>query len=276
MLQHIEPGDRFGRLAAVGRVDDSPDGRQRWLFRCDCGTEKPCVLSFVIKGRVQSCGCLGRERLAAWRHVEIPSHIEPGDRFACLVAIGRVDNSREGRQRWLFRCDCGAQKISDTRTVIKGKTKSCGCFARDIFTKNRSQLRHGGSGTPEYKVWDSMRQRCNNPKNQSFPRYGARGITVCERWHIFENFLADMGPRPSAQHSIDRQNNDGNYEPGNCGWATNREQQNNTRSNIRVVFEGIEMTLSQACALAGKNLRKVRERMRRGRSFIEALSVVDS
>jgi hypothetical protein len=89
------------------------------------------------------------------------------------------------------------------------------------------QTTHGMSKTPEFRCWWHMLQRCSNPRNARFARYGGRGIRVCERWRKFEDFFADMGPRPSAQHSIDRENNDGNYEPSNCRWATRSEQQNN-------------------------------------------------
>lgn len=89
------------------------------------------------------------------------------------------------------------------------------------------QITHGGTYTREYRVWWDMHQRCGNPKNERYPKYGGRGISVCERWADFGLFIADMGPRPSSDHSIDRKDNDGNYEPNNCRWATRSEQQRN-------------------------------------------------
>ncbi|WP_143565689.1 hypothetical protein [Sinorhizobium fredii] len=89
------------------------------------------------------------------------------------------------------------------------------------------KVTHGGTRLPEYRVWAGMHQRCNNPKSTRYAKYGGRGIMICERWNSFENFLADMGPRPTPDHSIDRRDNDGNYEPGNCRWATRSEQQQN-------------------------------------------------
>jgi hypothetical protein len=115
-----------------------------------------------------------------------------------------------------------------------GLTQSCGCLAREQ-TKKR-MLRHGESPaggwnleSPEYRIWVAMRQRCRDPRHGSFKYYGGRGIAVCERWKSYENFLADMGRKPSPAHSLDRIDNDGNYEPTNCRWATRTEQNKNKR-----------------------------------------------
>lgn len=98
---------------------------------------------------------------------------------------------------------------------------------------------------PEYWAWQHMRARCNNPKHKSFKNYGGRGIVVCKRWNSYASFLADMGRRPSAKHSLERKNNDRHYCPGNCKWATKSEQVNNTRVNRRITFNGETKTVSQ-------------------------------
>jgi hypothetical protein len=127
------------------------------------------------------------------------------------------------------------------------------------------KIRHGGTigraMTPEYCAWVSMRQRCTNPKNPSFKNYGARGIQVCERWGSFENFLVDMGRRPSSQHSIDRKNNDDGYEPFNCQWATKIEQINNRRNCRIIALEETDISLSEFCRRMELNHEVVRSRL---------------
>lgn len=112
---------------------------------------------------------------------------------------------------------------------------------------------HGMSRKPEYKVWKNMRDRCSKISCKSFPDYGARGIVVCDRWfNNFETFFLDMGPRPSPKHSIDRINNDGNYEPGNCRWATKAQQMSNRRNSRFVILDGTKLTITEAAKLLGR------------------------
>lgn len=133
-----------------------------------------------------------------------------------------------GATRWQCRCECGAIVVVKSGDLRNGHTRSCGCYQRQ--RASQTMTRHGESkSTPEYRAWLNMRTRCSNSRLVYFKYYGGRGIEVCERWHVFENFLADMGRRPTAKHSIDRINPDGHYEPGNCRWATWPEQSNNQR-----------------------------------------------
>jgi len=166
--------------------------------------------------------------------------------FGKLKAI-RFYEKRGKKQRhyWLFQCDCGNTKVINKDIVMRGQTKSCGCLASKL--KSERKLTHGYTGTKVYNTWTTMKQRCNNPNNSKYYAYGGRGITLCERWSNFENFLNDMGEPPTEKHSIDRIDNDGNYEPSNCRWAEIHIQANNTRNNLFIEYQGKVKTLSQWC-----------------------------
>ena len=138
--------------------------------------------------------------------------------------------------------------------------------------------RHGHTAslkrTPEYYAWQNMRSRCTNSKRKDWPQYGGRGITVCERWmNSFEAFFSDMGPRPSGEHSLDRYpNQDGNYEPSNCRWATKDEQMQNTRATARIAFNGETMGLAAWARRVGINKQSLRDRLDRGWPLEKALT----
>jgi hypothetical protein len=140
-----------------------------------------------------------------------------GQIFGRLTVIGRSTKANStGAVFWCCRCECGTETETSGVNLRSGQTRSCGCL----------HITHGMTLSPEYRVWRSMHQRCSNPKHIRYQRYGGRGITVCDRWGSFENFLADMGPRPTGL-TLERKNNDQGYSPDNCKWATWSEQNRN-------------------------------------------------
>jgi hypothetical protein len=149
-----------------------------------------------------------------------------GLHFGRLKVLSRALNNKQGGAMWLCRCTCGVEKVVRSAELKRGGAVSCGCYMKE----NNAKLKrtHGMSYTCIYKIWRAMHDRCYNPTTRTYKTHGARGITVCKRWHAFKNFYADMGDKPVGK-SLDRINNDGNYTPANCRWATPKEQAQNRR-----------------------------------------------
>lgn len=163
-----------------------------------------------------------------------------GQQFSRLTVIGPAEKKGK-KSRWLCLCSCGETSIAMTYDLLRGKHRSCGCLRREKITK------HGAISNNEvknmaYRSWLTMRQRCLNHNAPHYERYGGRGIMICDRWlESFNNFLEDMGPRPSMRHTLDRIDNNGNYEPGNCRWATRKEQSYNRSTNRLLTLNGKTM-----------------------------------
>lgn len=201
--------------------------------------------------------------------VEIPA----GTRFGMWTALGPWEYGKHQFRNYLCRCDCGTERYVNNTTLWHGRSKGCGCTR--LAAMSAKALKHGGgrrSGrTPEYLSWQAAKQRCTNPNNAGYADYGGRGITMCDRWlHDFAAFLADMGPRPSPDHSIDRIDNDGPYAPDNCRWATHLEQHNNTRQNHLMTFNGETHTLAEWARLVNISVLTVSGRINTQKWSIEA------
>lgn len=179
--------------------------------------------------------------------------------------------NRPGYYRWhaRFVCSCGKQFDALIQNVHDGKTTSCGCLSRRRKIGIAS-VTHGLSKTRTYKIWAHMRKRCTDKKHNRYWSYGGRGIVVCQRWESFENFLADMGECPAGR-SIDRINNDGNYEPSNCRWATYKQQNRNRSTNRILVIDGVALTIAEWAEKAGIPYHRVQLRANRGWTAKEAV-----
>ncbi|MCK0507933.1 hypothetical protein [Aromatoleum anaerobium] len=157
-------------------------------------------------------------------------------------------NGGKGSYFWICRCDCGNETRVNGQKLRNGNTRSCGCFQHENAVRRATRHGHsaGGKVSGTYVSWTQMIQRCKTETNPQYPLYGGRGITVCESWMSFDNFLSDMGERPERM-TIDRIDTNGDYEPNNCRWATQKEQQNNRRNNRLLTAYGKTQTLVFNC-----------------------------
>ena len=263
-------GLKFGRWTVVTNRGTSPGRSALWECRCDCGTIRTVTSNTLRQGRSRSCGCLIHTKPS-------PAKDLTGQRFGRLLVVGRAANALYGgrmRPMWHCLCDCGKPHVTLGGSLRRGAAQSCGCLSLETLRRNAEAIRRHGHAarsvgrSPEYQTWGAMNDRCRNPNHSSYQNYGGRGITVCDRWSGAEgfcNFLADMGVKPSARHSIDRIDNDGPYAPGNCRWVTRRVQQNNMRSNRVVTEGGLTMTASQWARYLGVSASAVYGRIYSGR-----------
>lgn len=184
-----------------------------------------------------------------------------GMRFGLLTAVA-YSRRVVGGSKWICRCACGSTREYYATHLKRGATRSCGC-QHDKAISDAKKV-HGLTGTRTHRIWSQMLARCDRESAPAYPLYGGRGIAVCERWRDFRNFLADMGFAPDGLQ-LDRMNNNGNYEPSNCRWATPKEQANNRRSNVIVVFESRRMTLAQLSDLVQMPAYKLKRHIKSGR-----------
>lgn len=214
-------GETFGKLTVLKREGRNKHGSALWLCRCECGNEK-IVSSNSLGSGLKSCGCLSRTHLL-------------GERFGRLLVTNETDLRNGRRIVWECLCDCGNKVFATSYDLTSGHTKSCGCLMRETVSAMFSK--HHKENPRLYGVWKGMRARCNNPNHDAYKNYGGRGIRVCDEWNDYRNFLAwavKNGYDENAKTgdcTIDRINNDGNYEPDNCRWVDMKVQSHNKRTS---------------------------------------------
>lgn len=195
-----------------------------------------------------------------------------GQRFGKLKVI-KLTKNKKGVSVWECLCNCGKTTFVVYNKLHTGHTKSCGCLAQEMGVCVRTHnCSNRNKRTFEYWIWASMLKRCKSKTDKSFKNYGGRGIKVCERWHKFENFLEDMGEKPTPKHSIDRIDNNGNYCPENCRWATQKEQARNKRNNYLITFRGKTKCLQQWAEDYNIKWFTVRNRLENNWDIEEALT----
>ncbi len=187
------------------------------------------------------------------------ANLLPGTVFGRLTVVqkGEIKYMPSGSKvTWLCKCECGNTVQIATSNLNKGLTQSCGCYQRQRASE--SSKTHGLTGTREYRAWQAMWTRCTNPNTKDWPNYGGRGVTVCEDWKHFENFLQDMGECPEG-YSLDRRDNNGSYNVANCRWASNDIQKTNKSNSNLVQIEGETVTITEACRILGLSHAAIRK-----------------
>lgn len=242
------------------------------------------------RGSTGGNGPLTRGHFSFYADGSIINHIKPtykvdgvakaadisGQRFGRLVAIAATDRRSAGNVVWHCRCDCGSDAFSIVPHLREGRRVSCGCAKVAGMQIRKKTSKHGhmvnGKVTTTYRIWTGMLTRCRNKNDPGFRNYGARGISVCERWEDFANFLADMGERPTGL-SLDRIDVDGPYSPENCRWATTKEQMRNRRDNTHLLINGTLEVLADVAERTGLHRSTITSRLRKqGLSIEEALA----
>lgn len=251
--RNIKVGETYNGVKLLADLGCDKRHMRRYLCLCPI-----CNKEFVIP----------REYIGKTHHCKdcnTPNLI--GMRFGMLTVIEK-DNTKKGTgSYWSCKCDCGGYITTSARCLKTGNTKSCGCLFRTqeriaMVSENGRKKRHSASMDfahrvvkhPLYGIWIDMKRRCNNASYHAYKYYGGRGIKVCDRWdgdNGFENFVNDMGDRPSKKHSLDRIDVNGDYCPENCRWATDIEQMNNTRRNSYVVYKGKRLSVSEFSRISG-------------------------
>lgn len=186
--------------------------------------------------------------------------------FGWLTVV-KQSESQGGRRTWECNCKCGRAVVVKGRDLVRKHTMSCGCYKKACMVTHGESL---NNRTREYQTWDAMIQRCTNKNNKAYSNYGGRGVIVCDRWrYSYENFINDMGRRPSSGHSLERINNELGYNPTNCKWATRKDQARNRRSNRILEHSGRKMVMQDWAIELGISETTIITRLKAGEEFCD-------
>lgn len=222
-------GERIGHWTVLRRAENNQHNETMWLCRCDCGTIRAVSRGNLRKGESLCCGCKTNV-------IDLT-----GRQFGRWTVISRAENNAKGQARWLCRCSCGNEKVVLSGSLCNGTSKSCGCIKKERFET------HGKSHTRLFRIWQGIKRRCGYIKDQHYNEYGGRGIAVSDEWSDnFQNFY-DWAMTNGYQDNltIDRIDNNGNYESSNCRWITIQKQQFNKRANHFITYNGKTQTIAE-------------------------------
>lgn len=253
-------GQRFDKLMVLERAENNKSGKVCFRCRCDCGREIIVTSNNLLSGNTKSCGCLKHE----------PTNRTPmeGKTFGRLKVLS-YDHTEGKSAFYRCRCECGREIIASGLCLRRGDTRSCGCLRREVTAqKNTDNQTHGMYNSKIYKTWVGIKTRCYNSNDPGYKDYGERGITMYPAWindfQAFYDYVSKLEHFGEEGMTLDRIDNDGNYEPGNLRWATKSEQARNRRSNVIVEYNGEKMCLAEASEKSKVPVDTLRDRLKRG------------
>jgi hypothetical protein len=268
-------GEKYNRLTIIEDLGLLPKhGRMQQHVKalCDCGNECVGLYSNIKKGALRSCGCYRRERIINAQKGKVsPKFIDiTGQRFGRYTVIGKIDN-RNNDTIWLCKCDCGSERNVYGSALRRGASKSCGCLKKE--TCGDRTRTHGLSKHPLHAIWRRILERCGNPNDKSYNRYGGRGIYVADDWATDFQAFYDwcMGNGWAKGLQIDREKNDGPYSPSNCRIVTRKVNCRNRRNNRWITCRGMTKTLAEFAEMVGERTDVISYRMRHGWTEEEAI-----
>lgn len=245
-------GAKYGKLTIIGD-GGVKNGKSQALCQCECGQSRIFDFYGLRNGKAQSCGMCHKP------------NFKIGDKIGRFTIIGeKIKDEKTPKKHGMYpcRCECGREKLIDEYNLSSGKSKSCGCLISDTSKMKKT---HGREPKRLYRIWSNMRNRCTDTKTRYYKDYGGRGIRVCDEWEKYENFRDwAFGNGYKSNLTIDRIDNNGNYEPSNCRWATAEEQAKNRRSNIYINLNGETKILKDWCRYFGTEPYKAYTRYKKG------------